>query len=139
MGQPFVERVKGTNEDDVGWVQFFIRFAFVQQLSIDHALVKAAAFGQVVLGRIGALHLDVVDPAFIVLYIDIQPDAFAVQAEVDGLFEILVVEGTDFDVYDFFDEMGAKLLVAHDMLEEKVVLDGEFVKGLDFFHGSASL
>ena len=138
-GQTLVEGVKGANEDYVRGVQFFIRFALVQQFSINHALVKTAAFGQVVLGGVGALHLDVIDSAFVIFYIDIQTDAFAVQAEVYGLFEIQVAKRTDFDVQDFFDEMGAKPFIAHDMLEEKVVPDSEFVKSLDFFHCSASL
>ena len=138
-GQSFVERVKGTDEDDVGWVQVFVRLALIQQFPIDHALVKTAAFGQVVLGGIGTLHLDVIDSPFIVFHIDIQTDAFPIQAEINGFFEILIAEGTDFDVQDFFDEIGTKPFIAHDMLKEKVVLDGEFVKGLDFFHSSASL
>lgn len=138
-GQTLVEGVKGANEDYVRGVQFFIRFALVQQFSINHALVKSAAFGQVVLGGIGALHLDIVDSSLIIFYINVQTDAFPIQAEVDGLFEILIAERTDFDVQDFFDKMGAKPFITHDMLEEKVVSDSEFVKSLDFFHCFASL
>ena len=40
----------------------------------------------------------------------------------------MVAKGTDFDVQNFYDEMGAKPFFAHDMLGEKVVLDGESVK-----------
>jgi len=138
-GQPSVKRVEGADEDHVGRVQFLVRFALVQQLSINQALVETAAFGQVIPGGIGTLHFDVVNTAFIVFHEDIQADAFALQTEIDGFFETLVLEGTDLDVQELFNQMFAKPFIAHDMLKEKIVPDGEFVKGFDSFHRLVSL
>ena len=129
-----MERVERADKDYVGRVQFFIGFAFIQQFPINQTLVETAAFGQIISGGVGALHLDIVHTAFFVFHIHIKTDAFAVQLEVDGLFEGLVMQGADFDPHNLFDEVGTKLFIAHHMLEEKVVTDGEFVKGFDPFH-----
>ena len=44
-----------------------------------------------------------------------------------------------FFVQVLFNQMFAKPFIAHDMLKEKIVPDGEFVKGFDSFHRLASL
>ena len=119
-----MKRIESANKDYIGRVQFFVRLALIQQFPINQALIKTAALGQVVFGGVGALHLDIVDTTLLILHIDIQTDTFAIQPEVDGLFEILVMQRTDFDSHNLFNQMGTKPFIAHDMLEEKVVTDG---------------
>ena len=127
------KRVKGADEDDVGLVEFIVGLALADEVHIDHGLIVTGTFGQlrfelVILG-IGGLHLYVIDGIGIILDIDIEPDTFAVGADIDGLFVDRKGNLFDLDLQDFFDEFLADALILHDLLEKKIVLDGEFIPG----------
>lgn len=60
-GQICTKRIKGADENHIGRVQVLVFFPFTQQFHVNHGLIKTAAFGQAIVGCIGALHLNVGD------------------------------------------------------------------------------
>ena len=91
--------VERADKDYVGRVQFFIGFAFIQQFPINQTLVETARLARSFLGEL--VHcISMSYTAFFVFHIH-QDGYFAVQPEVDGLFEGLVMQGADFDSKSF--------------------------------------
>ena len=101
-------------------------------------MVVAGALWKFPFTAIRTLHLDVVDAAIFIMYVDIQSDAFTVIAIFDGFFTLRKCNLLDSDAQDFLDQLLADASILHDLLKEEIVLDGEFFPLFESSHGTTA-
>ena len=70
--------------------------SFAEHVHIDHGLIITGALSERAVLSVGRLHFYIVDGSRVILDIDIQSDAFAVQADINGFFFIGVGDFLDF-------------------------------------------
>ena len=128
---PSVEWVERADENDVRPAQLRVELALVQHVHVHHRLIVARALRQFVRSRVVCrLHLDVIERALLIFDVDIEPYTLAVAAHVDILLCLREGDLADLDVQDILDQPLAEPLLAHDLLEDEIVRDGQILPGL---------
>ena len=128
---PSVEWVERADENDVRPAQLRVELTLVQHVHVHHRLIVACALRQFVRGRvICRLHLNVVERALLIFDVDIEPYTLAVAAHVDILLRLRKRDLADLDVQDILNQSLAEPLLAHDLLEDEIVRDGQILPGL---------
>lgn len=95
-GEIPLEKIEGADEYNIGRIQFRVIMAFAEHVHIDHGLIITGALSERAVLSVGRLHFYIVDGSRVILDIDIQSDAFAVQADINGFFFIGVGDFLDF-------------------------------------------
>ena len=128
---PSVEWVERADENDVRPAQLRVELALVQHVHVHHRLIVARALRQFVRSRvICRLHLNVVERALLIFDVDIESHALAVAAHVDIFLRLRERDLADLDVQDILNQSLAEPLLAHDLLEDEIVRDGQILPGL---------
>ena len=126
-----VQNREGADEDDIGVSQFIVIHARHEQVSVYEGLIIASTAEKAFAVRLAYLHLNAVYGIFIVLNIDVEPDALALVGGVDGLLFFKILYVMDFDFEDFLKHALADAFPAHDEFEHIVILDSKLFPGLD--------
>ena len=113
------EKVKGTDEDNIGPLQIFVPLPFVQLLHIQHRLVVAAPFGQV--SSIRGLDLDIISDLPVVLHIDIQADTPGIPLLINAFLRFQILQAVDLNAQDDLQHTLTESRFSHDLSEKEII------------------